>query len=126
MKTTLTLPAGVFEDLTSHLLPRGSIQEQAAFLFVDPQVGHDATFELRDYEKLGPSDFDVQESDYLELRDETRARLIKRAHDLKASLVELHSHPGPWPAGFSMSDRRGLRETVPHMWWRLPKRPYLA
>lgn len=126
MKTTLKLPMGVFEDIRAHLLPRGSIQEQAAFLFVGPQVARDATFELLEYEKLGPADFDVQESDYLELRDESRARLIKRAHDLKASLVEVHSHPGPWPASFSMSDRRGLRETVPHMWWRLPKRPYLA
>ena len=43
-----------------------------------------------------------------------------------ASLVEMHSHIGPWPAGFSYADRLGLQETVPHMWWRLKKRPYLA
>lgn len=60
------------------------------------------------------------------MADRTRAALIKRAHDLDASLVELHSHPGPWPAAFSYADRMGLRETVPHMWWRLKKRPYLA
>ena len=66
------------------------------------------------------------QEDYLELADKTRAALIKRAHDLDTSLAELHSHPGPWPAGFSYADRLGLQETVPHMWWRLKKRPYLA
>ena len=60
------------------------------------------------------------------MADGTRAALIKRAHDLEASLVEMHSHPAPWPAAFSYADRMGLSETVPHMWWRLNRRPYLA
>ena len=79
-----------------------------------------------DSAKLVASDFEVQAPDYLELADATRARLIKRAHDLGASLVEMHSHPGPWKAAFSRSDILGLSETVPHMWWRLDKRPYAA
>ena len=64
--------------------------------------------------------------DYIELSDSTRAEVIKRAHDLAASLIEIHSHLGPWPAAFSIADRAGLRETVPHMWWRLHKKPYIA
>ena len=32
----------------------------------------------------------------------------------------------PWPAQFSEYDREGLLETVPHMLWRLAKRPYAA
>lgn len=64
--------------------------------------------------------------DYLELKHTARAAVIKRAHDLDVSLVEVHSHLGASPAGFSLSDRSGLRETVPHMWWRLKKRPYVA
>ncbi len=60
------------------------------------------------------------------MEDATRARLIKRAHDVRASLVEVHSHVGPWRAAFSFSDIRGLKETVPNMWWRLKGRPYAS
>lgn len=127
MKTTLKLSEGLFEDLRGHLVPRHSLRETAAFLFVAMNRVHDQVgFEVIDAAKLSPSDFNVQTDDYLELADGTRARLIKRAHDLGTSLVEMHSHPGPWPAAFSRADRIGLQETVPHMWWRLPKRPYLA
>ena len=110
-----------------HLLPHGGEQEQAVFLFAncdltDSQIG----FEAIGFRKLRPRDFVRQEGDYLEMADETRAALIKHAHDLGASLIEMHSHIGPWQAGFSFADRIGLRETVPHMWWRLKKRPYLA
>jgi hypothetical protein len=126
MKASLCLPNGLFEELMSHLLPRGSLREEAAFLFVTCERTNQIRFQFQDMQKLTTSDFDAHENDYLELHDETRARLIKRAHDLSASLVELHSHPGPWPAAFSLADRIGLAETVPHMWWRLSKRPYLA
>ncbi|OCK55072.1 Mov34/MPN/PAD-1 family protein [Bradyrhizobium sp. LMTR 3] len=127
MKAFLKLEHGALGDLMAHLLPSDSEEEQAAFLFARAvRSDHQVTFEVAETRKLGPGDFIVQQEDYLELADETRAKLIKRAHDLDTSLVELHSHPGPWPAGFSYADRLGLQETVPHMWWRLKKRPYLA
>jgi hypothetical protein len=56
----------------------------------------------------------------------TRASIIKRAHDLGTSVIEFHSHTGPWPAQFSPSDWSGFEETVPHMWWRLKGLPYGA
>lgn len=127
MKATLNMPAGLFEDLTDHLLPPDSLREEAAFLFVAPNRSDEhVRFEVVETTKLAPEEFESQFGDYLELADETRARLIKRAHDLGASLMEMHSHPGPFPAAFSLADRMGLKETVPHMWWRLKKRPYLA
>jgi hypothetical protein len=127
MKAFLKMDGGALDELTAHLLPPGSGREQAAFLFARAiRSDHQVTFEVAETQKLGPGDFAIQQDDYLELADATRAGLIKRAHDLDTSLVELHSHPGPWPAGFSYADRLGLQETVPHMWWRLKKRPYLA
>jgi hypothetical protein len=127
VKTVLNLPVGAYEDLVAHLLPGDTANEQAAFLFVRMRVtDHAAALEMIESAKLADADFTVQAPDYLELADATRARLIKRAHDLDASLVEMHSHPGPWDAAFSPSDLRGLSETVPHMWWRLNKRPYAA
>ncbi|MCA9468316.1 MAG: Mov34/MPN/PAD-1 family protein [Nitrospira sp.] len=127
MKTILKMQAGLFDELKAHLLPPGSTREEAAFLFATSQQldGH-INFQVIETIKLTSEEFDSQFNDYLELTDDTRARLIKRAHDLHASLVEMHSHPHPFPAAFSIADRMGLKETVPHMWWRLKKRPYLA
>lgn len=127
MKSFLKLEKPLYDELVGHLLPPNITQEQAAFLFVrTDNVGDEINFEVIETTKLSPSDFSSQEGDYLELTDETRRGLIKRAHDLSASLVEIHSHLGDWPASFSLADRSGLKDTVPHMWWRLKKRPYLA
>lgn len=113
--------------LWSHLLPEGTIREQAAFLFSKTETADDGlVFEAVDQAFLGPDDFAAQYMDYFELTDEARIGLIKRAHFLEASLAEFHSHLSPWPAAFSLSDRMGLKETVPHMRWRLKRRPYLA
>lgn len=127
MNTVISLPPGAYEELIAHLLPCDTSNEQAAFLFARARVtGQTISLDVIEIAKLVGGDFATQESDYLELADATRARLIKRAHDLDASLVEMHSHPGPWDAAFSSTDLRGLSETVPHMWWRLNRRPYAA
>ena len=127
MKTVLELPPGTYADLRRHLLPPGGTCEEAAFLFVDARQTADGwRFRLREMAKLGPDDFVERHADYLEMQDGTRARLIKRAHDLGTSLIEVHSHVGPWRAAFSYSDIRGLKETVPNMWWRLKGRPYAS
>jgi len=127
MNTILRLPPGLLEQLTAHLLPSGSLKEEAAFLCVaEERDDGRALFDVRHVELLSPEDFDHQAGNFLELADDTRARLIKCAHDLQCSLVEIHSHPGPYQAAFSVADRVGLTETVPHMWWRLKARPYIA
>ncbi|EKD37403.1 MAG: hypothetical protein ACD_75C01143G0007 [uncultured bacterium] len=126
MKIMLRMSEREYEGLRSHLFPPRSIIEEAAFLFVTAKIGEMVRFEVEAIEKLSPVDFEVQAEDFLEMRSETRARLIKRAHDSGTSLVEVHSHPGPYLATFSEADRVGLAETVPHMWWRLSKRPYAA
>jgi hypothetical protein len=127
MTTILKITGSLHSEIMGHLLPAGGMREQAAFLFARAaRTDGQALFDVIEARKLGPGDFAQQEGDYIELADATRAGLIKRAHDLDASLVEMHSHLGPWPAAFSYADRLGLQETVPHMWWRLKKRPYLA
>jgi hypothetical protein len=127
VKTRLHLPPGLYEELRAHLLPPCNTLEQAAFIFAKASQDQSSTrFDVDAVEKLTASDFDEQGPGYLELADETRKRLIKRAHDLGTSLIEMHSHPMPWPAQFSTYDREGLLETVPHMLWRLAKRPYAA
>ena len=125
MAPILALSQDQYRDLWAHLLPRDSLLEQAAFLFCTSS--DDITvFSAVEMVLLRPSDFATQEKDYLELTNECRGWLIKRAHTLGASLVEVHSHPQSKKIAFSRSDRMGLRETVEHMRWRLNGRPYIA
>ena len=127
MKIFLQIEAKMFEDLTNHLLPPDSVYEQAAFLFVSTSESKDRIyFKVLDIAKLGPDNFDSQFKNFLELADCSWSNLIKHAYDLDASLVEIHSHLGLYPATFSLADYAGLKETVPYIWWRLKKRPYLA
>lgn len=127
MKITLHFPPGVYEELLSHLLPPPPRVEEAVFVFVQCRhLPSETRLEYFQAEKLSAKDFAVQNEIYLELTDEAKRRLIKKAHDLKASIIEMHSHTGKWTAEFSQSDRSGLIETVSHMWWRLPNRPYGA
>ena len=123
----LDLTPDLHRALWDHLLPVHSSLEQAAFLFCTSRPANgDLVFEAIDKALLGPDDFAAQYDDYLELTDACRRALIKRAHDYGAMLVELHSHPEALSAAFSLSDLWGLQETVPHMRWRLQRRPYIA
>lgn len=128
MITTVEMPKVRFLEIRGHLLPKKARNEQAGFLFARPNVERGVSIALTyvDWVALSRNDFAHQSPYHLELRDETRARVIKRAHDLQCSLVEFHSHPGLWPAQFSVSDFHGFDEFVPHVLWRLKGRPYAA
>ena len=127
MKIHLHLPEGLYEELRAHLLPPRNVLEQAAFLFAKASQDQTSTrFDVAAVQKLTSSDFDEQGPGYLELADEMRKRLIKRAHDLGMSLIEMHSHPMPWPAQFWNTTAKVCWRRSPHMLWRLAKRPYAA
>lgn len=126
-RVLLALPSDIQTALWRHLLPDGTAPEQAAFLFAAHETGNGAElFRCIEWHPVPPEGFVSRSAFHFELTDEIRADVIKRAHDLAASLVEFHSHTGVWPAAFSGSDLIGLREFVPHIWWRLKGRPYLA
>lgn len=127
MDVRIRITTGMLDRVRQHLLPPGSSLEQGAFLLCRySEAGQSATFECVELLAMQPTDYLEQESDYLELRDETRARLIKRAHDSGLAIVESHSHPGPYPAALSDADLEGLAAFVPHVRWRLKNRPYAA
>jgi hypothetical protein len=59
--------------------------------------------------------------------EEAQARIIKMASDRKLLLGEIHSHPGcRQDAGFSPSDLAGFDDFVPHIFWRLRAKRYVA
>lgn len=127
MQVFLRLPSNVKIAIWNHLLPGNERSEAAAFAFVKyAQEGRRHSFDHLEWYAVPSDGFEVRTGYHIELTDETRAEVIKRAHDLDASVVEFHSHLGAWPAAFSVSDQTGLAEFVPHARWRLRGRPYLA
>jgi proteasome lid subunit RPN8/RPN11 len=126
-RIVIALPEAVRRDLWAHLLPTRAGPEEAAFVYANAEeTDGSRVFRLVDWEAVPEDGFASRSSIHFELTDEMRARVIKRAHDLRTSLIEFHSHTGPWPATFSPSDLEGFREFVPHVWWRLKGRPYAA
>jgi hypothetical protein len=94
MKVCIKISQLEYGSLVQHLRSNSEIEE-AAFLFAVPERSEEIlTFRVIEVERLQTRDFEVQEWNYLELKDETRARVIKRAHDLNAALIEIHSHVG--------------------------------
>ena len=117
----------MFDALKRHLVPPNSNIEEAAFIFARCLKDNGSLiFEFLEALLLNPDDFAFRSAYYLELSDATRARVIKRAHDLGASLIEFHSHVDDDAAAFSPSDLAGFGDIVPHLWWRLKQRPYAA
>ena len=126
-KLFLEMSPDTHSALWAHLLPEPFLLEEAAFAYTRVESAEGAwVFTVIDWQPVPPEGFVYQTEIGFELTDDMRSIVIKRAHDLEASLVELHSHTGPWPAKFSPSDRYGFSEFVPHVWWRLKGRPYLS
>lgn len=127
MTAVVCLTQSQFSQLMLHLIPRRHNVEQLAFLFVKPEQSRDSLrLVCEDTWCCAPDELDHQSAYHISLRDETKASLIKKAHDTECALVELHSHVGNAAAEFSPSDHFGFEEFVPHVRWRLKGQPYAA
>ena len=122
---TLAVPSRIHAQLIDHLLD--SKVEQVAFLLA-AQEGNAGRLclRVRDLVCMPEKDLDRQSAAHVSLAEDVRPQLIKWAFDSGACLVEAHSHLSDHPAMFSSTDLAGLREFVPHVWWRLRGRPYMA
>lgn len=121
MGATLEISVEQFARLTEHLA--AGPDEQLAFLLARWREDVATVAGVRLIEARS---FDLQTPWHLSLSDQERAAVIKWAHDNDASLIEAHVHRGSHPAEFSGSDWSGLDAFVPHVWWRLRHRPYIA
>ena len=81
---------------------------------------------VTDLRPVASAAFDLQTPWHISLSDKELAIAIKWAHDHDATLIEAHVHRDGDPAEFSPSDWLGLDSFVPHVWWRLRHRPYVA
>jgi len=120
----ITIPHEMYRQLIDHLFTDST--EQLAFLLAVPTDRQPLTLRVDALHCVPPEGFLIQTPYHLSLKDETRATMTKWAWDHGASLIEAHSHLGDLDAAFSPTDLTGLREFVPHIWWRLQGRPYAA
>jgi hypothetical protein len=112
-----------YERLRAHL-DGGSEMEQVAFLLTAP-YGGDEVLHVARIQLIDAENFNFQSGYHVELADDIRPNLIKRAWEAEACVIEAHSHLHG-PSRFSRSDLAGFDEWVPHMRWRLRGRPYAA
>ncbi|MDP9225950.1 MAG: hypothetical protein M3P18_19360 [Actinomycetota bacterium] len=127
MSVSIRLPAEVQTAIWRHLLADKDGPEEAVFVFARASsLEGRHVFEHIDWFRVPREGFALHSAFHFELAEEQQAAIIKRAHDLGASIIEFHSHRGIWPAEFSGSDWAGFEEFVPHVWWRLKGRPYAA
>jgi len=124
MTTSIKLSSRSWTTLRRDLL--GSNVEEVAIAYSEFRSGPHNEFAVRTIELMAESDFERRSEFHVTLTDDALARVIKRAWDLKLSIVELHSHLDTATACFSPSDIAGLRDLVPHVWWRLRGAPYAA
>jgi hypothetical protein len=115
-----------YTDIERHLLQ--SEDEQVAFVFAQVEAtSQDVTLRADEHYLVPAEELEIQLPYHVSLTDEAQGRVIKKAWDRGAALVELHSHTNPkYEAAFSRSDLAGFGEFVPHVWWRLKGKPYLA
>lgn len=126
-QTVLKITDRLKSELWEHLIGNEPESENAAFLFVNEEIlGKEIIYNVIDWYPVPEHGFFFKSDYHIELSDETIAKSIKKSHDLKTCLVEVHSHLGQKNVRFSASDFWGFKEFVPHVLWRLKDRPYLA
>jgi hypothetical protein len=119
----LLIDGELHHALLQHLFKDKS--EQVAFLFASFTSQAISEITVFDSYLVPVTGFDLQSGFHVTLSDEIRANVVKWAWDKDASLIEVHSHFSD-PAAMSYSDLAGLKEFVPHVWWRLQAKPYGA
>lgn len=102
--------------------------EQVVFLFLtQTSDGQNTEFVVQDHYVVPYSGLIHESQFHAEVSEEVQANVIKMAWDKGLCLGEIHSHPdGFGEAAFSPSDLAGFQDFVPHIWWRLKSKPYVA
>lgn len=121
MTASVRMRAGTLDQVRSHL--RGSLEQ---ICFLHARVDDDRAFHVDRIRVITAAEIELQTSFHLELKDSTRAAVIREAWEVGAALVEAHLHTKSGSACFSWSDFLGFEQWVPHVWWRLQGKPYAA
>jgi hypothetical protein len=126
MRYTVSMPEAMFERLRRDLFQNEL--EQAVFLYAEHRQDDNGIHVTAvDYHLVPPEGWEIQHEFHLELTDEERARVLKRARDGGYALIDCHSHPPVLDdVEFSPSDVWGITEFAQYVRWKLGGRPYAA
>jgi len=127
LKSLLFIPQEVYQDIYRYLFPKEIRFQSVAFIFATIfKTKNSMKFQFKSWYSIESHEYEYRGREYVELKDEMRQKIIKKAFDIDASIIELHSHICSRGACFSPTDLQGFEEFVPHVWWRLNKKPYAA
>jgi len=127
LRVVVNLPRKTYRDILKHLFPKRVKHENVSFIFASAsRADLSLDFNFIEWYPVMPDEYEFRSVWYVELKDEMRPKIVKKAFDLDAAIIEVHSHPYNAHARFSGSDLAGLQEFVPHVWWRLKGKPYAA
>lgn len=119
--TSVSFPTDLFSRLQKHLRH----PEEIAFMLAELPVH--GCFRIRDLALVQSDRLLARSNDRADLDDEMRGEVIRWAWDSELCLIEVHSHGHLYgPACFSFFDLDQLAEWVPHVRWRLGRKPYVA
>jgi hypothetical protein len=120
---TLSFPVGIYDELVRRMNGR---PEEVAFMLAS-QTSDERAFRISDLRFVDGHRFAHRSDDHAEPDDEIRGEMIRWAWESGDCLVEAHSHGAIFvPACFSRFDFSQFEDWVPHVRWRLRRRPYLA
>jgi len=127
LRIIINLPAPTYQRILKYLFPSRVRHESVSFIFATvKKTSLSLDFSFVEWYAVKSNEYEARSLWYVELKDNMRPKIIKKAFDLDAAIVEVHSHPHNASAEFSGSDLVGLQEFVPHVWWRLKGKPYAA
>lgn len=126
-KSSLFIPIRIYRDIYNYLFPKKVRLEKVAFIFAKMSKSNDClNFQFQSWYPVKLHEYEYRSKGYVKLKDKMRQKIIKMAFEIDAAIVELHSHMYPESAKFTFSDFRGFEEFIPHVWWRLNGKPYVA
>lgn len=125
-KIYLKMRRNNFIELKKYLLQDKIERVVFMYLIEETREKEKISFNVAELDFIRPND--SGESCYsLELKEKKQAEIIKKAWGGGYLIGEAHSHPfSKNGVCFSYTDLSGFEEFVPHIWWRLNNRPYIA
>jgi hypothetical protein len=119
--TSMSIPP----ELAGQAVADLSVAEEVGF-FLGEYDTVSGNFDLRQWRFVEEHEVESRSGQHVVLTDDMRGELIRWAWNSGGVLVEAHSHGPDGVARFSGSDLVGFQEWVPHLSWRLQRRPYAA
>ncbi len=125
MRTRVLLSQTQYKKLKRHLFNDDS--EQGAFLFARRKQKRDMLDFVIDEIYFVPTDrWRFRNAGYLELEEKEKVKIMLKAREIGADVLECHSHVSSTKASFSFFDLEEMQKFIQYVWWKLPEKIYGA